>query len=73
MAAEERRITIGFRGQTLPVRATPAAVDGLLAALRGGAGGWHELESADGPILLDLAKVEYVRQDAHEQRVGFGL
>ena len=73
MAGEEQRITIGFRGQTLPVRTAPERVRGLLDALAGGRGGWHELTTEDGPVFLDLAKVEYVRVDAHEQRVGFGL
>ncbi|MDO8211545.1 hypothetical protein [Conexibacter sp. CPCC 206217] len=73
MAAEEQRITIGFRGQTLPVRATPDAVSDLLGALGGDAKGWYDMKTADGSIFLDLGKVEYVRTDAQEQRVGFGL
>ncbi|MBB4661139.1 hypothetical protein [Conexibacter arvalis] len=73
MAGAEQRITIGFRGQTLPVRTTPDQVSGLVGALREGRGGWFDLRSEDGSIFLDLAKVEYVRIDEHEQRVGFGL
>jgi len=73
MAGEEQRITIGFRGQTLPVRTTPEQVSALLDALGNRQGGWYDLRSEDGSIFLDLAKVEYVRIDAHEQRVGFGL
>jgi hypothetical protein len=71
MAGEEQRITIGFRGQTLPVRSTPDQVSELLGALGRGAGGWYELPTADGSVFFDLAKVEYVRVDSHEQRVGF--
>lgn len=73
MAGEEQRITIGFRGQTLPLRATPDAVSELIGALGNGQGGWYDMKSDDGTVFLDLGKVEYVRIDAHEQRVGFGL
>jgi hypothetical protein len=73
MASDEQRITIGFKGQTLPVRATPDQVADLIGALGNGQGGWYDLKTDDGSVFLDLAKVEYVRTDAHEQRVGFGL
>jgi hypothetical protein len=73
MAGEEQRITIGFHGQTLPVRAAAEQISELRTALAAGQGGWHDLRTEDGSIFLDLAKVEYVRIDAHEQRVGFGL
>jgi hypothetical protein len=73
MAGEEQRITIGFRGQALPVRAPQAQVSELLDALKAGKDVWHELVTEEGTVLLDLGKVEYVRLDSHEQRVGFGL
>jgi hypothetical protein len=73
MAGEQQRITIGFHGQALPVRAAGDTVADLLGALRDGRGGWYDLRTDDGSIFLDLGKVEYVRTDAHEQRVGFGL
>ena len=44
----------------------------LRTALEKGGGGWHELASEDGPVLLDLAQVVYVRTDVEEPRVGFG-
>jgi len=71
MAGEEQRITIGFRGQTLPVRTAVDQVSALLDALRGGQGGWYDLPTSDGSVSFDLGKVEYVRVDSHEQRVGF--
>lgn len=55
------------------MRATPDAVSDLLGALGGDAKGWYDLKTAEGSIFLDLGKVEYVRTDAQEQRVGFGL
>lgn len=73
MAGEQQRFTIGFRGQTLPLRAAPETVSALLGALREGRGGWYDVTTEEGTVVLDLAKVEYVRIDAHEQRVGFGL
>jgi len=71
--AGEQRITIGFQGQALPVRASAEQIAAFREALRAGQGGWHDLETEDGSIFLDLGRVEYVRTDAHEQRVGFGL
>lgn len=72
MSASER-LTIGFRGgQSLPVRAEPKAADALRKALEKGGGGWHELATEDGPLMLDLSQVVYLRTDLDEQRVGFG-
>lgn len=73
MADRLQRISIGFHGQSLPARVKPETTDALRAALASGQGGWHELESEDGTIVLDLAKVVYVRLENHESRVGFGL
>jgi hypothetical protein len=73
MADRLQRISIGFHGQALPARVRPEATDALRAALASGQGGWHELESEDGTVVLDLTKVVYVRLENHEPRVGFGL
>lgn len=73
MAGPEQRITIGFQGQTLPLRAAPDDVAALIGALGTGETGWYDMKTDDGSVFLDLRKVEYVRTDAHEQRVGFGL
>jgi len=71
--ATAERLTVGFRGgQSLPVRAEQKAAEGLRKALEKGGGGWHELATEDGPVLLDLSEVVYVRIDLDEQRVGFG-
>jgi hypothetical protein len=34
--------------------------------------GWHEIESEDGPVRIDLGQVVYVSAEADEGRVGFG-
>ncbi len=73
MAGELQKITIGFHGQALPVRASHDQIADLIGALGNGTGGWYDMQTDDGSLFLDLGKVEFVRTDAHEQRVGFGL
>jgi hypothetical protein len=69
MAAQ--RVDIGFiGGQVLSVRLEDEGLRRLRDALDGGAG-WHDLQSDDGEVALDLGKVAYVRLDSGEHRVGF--
>lgn len=71
MAQQYRRISIGFQGgHSLALKVTEAHLKSLYAAL--GEGGWHELESEDGPVRLYLGQVVYIRAENDEQRVGFG-
>jgi hypothetical protein len=71
MPAQHRRISIGFQGgQTLALRVSDEQLEGLYRAL--GEGGWHELETEDGPVRLYLGQVVYVRAETDDQRVGFG-
>jgi len=71
VSAPTRRIAVGFHGgQVLELRLTDEQLAGLHRAL--GEGGWHEVESEEGPIRLDASQVCYVRADSHDQRVGFG-
>jgi hypothetical protein len=71
MAATARRVAIGFNGgQVLSLRVSEDELSSLQKAL--GRGGWHDLESDEGPVRLDLAQVAYVRAESEEQRVGFG-
>lgn len=72
MPLHHRRISIGFQGgQVLALRVTEDQLEALYRAL--GSGGWHELESEDGPARLDLSQVVYVRSEESEGRVGFGI
>jgi hypothetical protein len=72
MPSSHRRISVGFQGgQTLALRVTEDQLQTLYAAL--GSGGWHELETEDGPVRLDLGQVVYVRTELDDQRVGFGV
>ena len=73
MAEDNRRIDIGFKGgQVLPARVKQDAYDALRKALtEGDKERWHELETLDSKIAIDLAQVVYVRIDTEDQRVGF--
>ncbi len=65
------RLTIGFQGgQVLAVRLSDDQLKRLEKAL--GSQGWHEFESEDGPVRLDVGQVVYVTAEAEEPRVGFG-
>jgi len=54
----------------LALRVTDEQLAALNAALR--SGGWHEVDSEEGPVRLDLSQVVYVRSESDELRVGFG-
>jgi hypothetical protein len=70
-AAGTRRVTLGFQGgQVLALRVSEQQLDELNQAL--GGIGWHELDSEDGPVRVDLGQVVYVSSDSSEPRVGFG-
>jgi hypothetical protein len=71
MASGPRRISVGFQGgQVLALRVSDDQLKGLYKALDGG--GWHELETEDGPLRLYLGQVVYVRAEDEDSRVGFG-
>jgi hypothetical protein len=71
MPLHHRRVSVGFQGgQVLSLRVTDEQLETLYRAL--GDGGWHELETEDGPVRIYLGQVVYVRLDEGDQRVGFG-
>lgn len=66
-----RRVSVGFQGgQVLALRVSDDQLQALYKSL--GGDGWHELQTEDGPVRLDLAQVVYVRSEEDDQRVGFG-
>ncbi len=66
-----RRISVGFQGgQVLALRITEKELERLNAAL--GEGGWHEVESEDGPVRVYLGQIVYISAESAEPRVGFG-
>jgi hypothetical protein len=71
MAPAAHRISIGFQGgQVLALRVSDEQLKALNKAL--GGDGWHDVESDEGPVRLDLEQVVYVRSESEELRVGFG-
>jgi hypothetical protein len=71
MASPPRRINVGFQGgQILALRVSDEQLKALNKAL--GTGGWHEVQSDDGLVRLDLAEVVYVSSESDDLRVGFG-
>jgi hypothetical protein len=66
-----RRVDVGFHaGGVLSLRLE----EDQYTALRGAMGGserWHEVESEDATVTLDLSHVIYVRLDTESGRVGF--
>lgn len=70
MAKQHIRISVGFQGgQVLSLRVTEEQLQTLYGAL--GDGGWHELQTEDGPVRVYLGQVVYVRTEDSDQRVGF--
>lgn len=66
------RVVLGFQGGgSLPLKLAAADTKALMDALAKGE--WHEVADADGPVKVNLAQVVYVRSEADEHRVGFGL
>jgi hypothetical protein len=69
--ASSSRLSIGFQGgQVLAVRLSESQLKELENVL--GSQGWHEIQSEDGPVRIDLGQVVYVTSETEEPRVGFG-
>jgi hypothetical protein len=70
MATGKQQISIGFQGgQVLALRVLDKQLESLQKAL--GNTGWHELETEEGPVRLDLAQIVYVRSESSDLHVGF--
>ena len=66
-----RRVDIGFHaGGVVSLRLQQDAYDALRKAM-GTDERWHEVESEDATVTLDLSQVIYVRLDTESGRVGF--
>jgi hypothetical protein len=71
MPSRARRVTLGFQGgQVLALRVSEDQLNDLYKAL--GGAGWHELDTEEGPVRVDLAQLVYVSADSSEPHVGFG-
>jgi hypothetical protein len=70
--ADAQRVEIGFEGgQVISLRLAEQDVQDLRAQLE--QGGWYDLPTEDGTIALYLGKVQFLRVESGEHRVGFGL
>jgi hypothetical protein len=73
MAREEelRRVEVGFYGnQAMTLRLSQKSYEGLRKDVQRGSG-WSEVDSADGPIVLNLSAIVFLKLDTGEHRVGF--
>jgi hypothetical protein len=67
-----QRISIGFPSSPpLATRVSDDELERLRDAL--GSEGWHDVETEDGSIRLNLEHVLWLRVEKDEQRVGFGI
>ena len=70
--ADAQRVEIGFEGgQVISTRLSEQDLRDLRSHLE--QGGWHDLHTEDGVIALYLGKVQFLRIDSGEHKVGFGL
>jgi hypothetical protein len=66
------RISLGFHASPpVALRVSQEELDRLRGALE--SGGWHDLQAEEGRMKLNLGHVLWVREDADDTRVGFGL
>ncbi|HEU5104739.1 MAG TPA: hypothetical protein VFU11_02740 [Solirubrobacterales bacterium] len=69
--ADAQRVEIGFEGgQVISTRLSEADLKDLRSRLE--QGGWFDLHTEEGTIALYLGKVQFVRVESGEHRVGFG-
>ena len=72
-AQKPKRVDVGFSGgQVLALRMPEDVYSRLRKALEvEDRSGWHELETEDSEVVVDLAQVVYVRLDTEQHKVGF--
>jgi hypothetical protein len=69
--ADAQRVEIGFEGgQVISTRLVKEDLEDLRSRLE--QGGWHDLHTEEGTIALYLGKVQFLRVESGEHRVGFG-
>lgn len=70
--ADAQRVEIGFEGgQVISTRLGEEDLKDLRSRLE--QGGWYDLHTEEGTIALYLGKVQFLRVESGEHRVGFGL
>jgi hypothetical protein len=69
--ADAQRVEIGFEGgQVISTRLVKDDLEDLRSRLE--QGGWHDLHTEEGTVALYLGKVQFLRVESGEHRVGFG-
>lgn len=69
--ADAQRVEIGFEGgQVISTRLGEDDLKDLRSRLE--QGGWYDLHTEEGTIALYLGKVQFLRVESGEHRVGFG-
>jgi hypothetical protein len=69
--AEARRIEIGFTGgQVVAMRLEHKQVEKLRKEVDGGSG-WYDIETEEGAVSLDLAKVVFIKAAGAPHTIGF--
>ena len=72
MTDPTRRAAVGFQGgQVLSLRLSDSQLTELRVVIREGRERWHEVEAADGAVLVDVGQIVYLRVESDEHRVGF--
>ena len=68
-----RRLDVGFQGgQVLAVRIEVDSYDALVKALGDDRSErWHQLDTDDSQVQIDLSQVVYVQRESGNQKVGF--
>ena len=67
-----RRTAIGFQGgPVLSLRLPEEVLTTLRETIKDGKERWHEVEAADGAVLVDIGQVVYLRVESDEHRIGF--
>ena len=70
--SEKVRIEIGFDGgQILGALVSSEDADRLQRHLQAGGNGVVEFEGEDGPCLVSVARIAYVKRLSREAKVGF--
>jgi hypothetical protein len=68
---DTKRVEVGFSGgQVMSVRISDEARSALRAAVERG-NGWHDVETEDGTVGLDLSQVVFVRTAGAPHTIGF--
>ena len=72
MPDPNRKAAVGFAGgQVLTLRLSDQQLAELRKTLQEGRQRWHEVEAADGAVVVDVGQVVYLRVESDEHRVGF--